>query len=237
MTYALRLDGVTHRYEDREMQFDLAVETGEWLAIIGPSGAGKSTLLDLAAGFLTPDAGRIEIAGRDVTETAPGDRPLSFVFQENNLFAHLDVFKNVALGISPKLSLSTEQKRAVQEAIDAVGLKGLERRRPGEMSGGERQRVALARAFLRSRPLLLLDEPFAALGPALRREMLDLLQVLRRRSAVPISVVMVTHQPEDARGHADRMAFLEDGRIRTIGPTEAILSAPGDAGLSAYLGL
>lgn len=236
MTHALRLDGVTHRYENRKMQFDLAVETGEWLAIIGPSGAGKSTLLDLAAGFLTPDAGRVEIAGQDVTDKPPGDRPLSFVFQENNLFGHLDVFRNVALGISPKLKLTMEQKRAVQDAIEAVGLGGLERRRPAEMSGGERQRVALARAFLRGRPLLLLDEPFAALGPALRREMLDLLQDLRRRSPTPISVVMVTHQPEDARRHADRMAFLEDGQIRTIGPTEAILSVAVHAGLSAYLG-
>lgn len=236
MTHALRLQGVTHSYESRQMQFDLTVETGEWLAIIGPSGAGKSTLLDLAAGFLAPDAGRVEIAGRDVTLYAPGDRPLSFVFQENNLFAHLDVFRNVALGISPKLRLTAAQKRAVQDALEAVGLGGFERRRPVEMSGGERQRVALARAFLRGRPLLLLDEPFAALGPALRREMLDLLQDLRGRSGTPISVVMVTHQPDDARNHADRMAFLEDGRIAAIGPTAEILSASRHAGLAAYLG-
>jgi thiamine transport system ATP-binding protein len=234
--HALRLDDVTYRYGAHPMRFDLAVETGEWLAIIGPSGAGKSTLLDLAAGFLTPAGGRVEIAGQDVTGMAPGDRPLSFVFQENNLFAHLDVFRNVALGLSPTLRLTVAQKAAVTQALEAVGLGGFESRRPAEMSGGERQRVALARAFLRGRPLLLLDEPFAALGPALRREMLDLLQDLRRRSPVPISVVMVTHQPEDARVHADRMAFLDDGRIVAVGRTEAVLAAEGHPAVAAYLG-
>ena len=136
MTHALRLDGVTHRYEDRRMAFDLAVETGEWLAIIGPSGAGKSTLLDLAAGFLAPDAGRVEIAGRDVTAEAPGDRALSFVFQENNLFAHLDVFRNVALGLSPSLRLTEVERQSVEEALGAVGLADLGHRRPAELSGG-----------------------------------------------------------------------------------------------------
>jgi thiamine transport system ATP-binding protein len=233
---ALVLDGVTHRYAADEMRFDLTVATGEFLAIIGPSGAGKSTLLDLAAGFLTPDAGRVLVAGRDVTAIAPGERPLSFVFQENNLFGHLDVFSNVALGISPKLRLADADRIRVSDALAAVGLAGFERRQPADMSGGERQRVTLARAFLRGRPLLLLDEPFAALGPALRREMLDLLQDLRRRSATPISVVMVTHQPQDARGVADRMGFLDAGRIALVAPTEEMLSGHAHPGLAAYLG-
>ena len=233
---ALRLDAVTHRYESTLMRFDLEVPAGEWLTIIGPSGAGKSTLLDLAAGFLTPNAGRVFIAGRDATQDAPGDRALSFVFQENNLFAHLDVFRNVALGISSSLRLTAAEQARVGHALAAVGLAGFERRKPGAMSGGERQRVALARAFLRDRPLLLLDEPFAALGPALRREMLELLQGLRRSRREPISVVMVTHQPEDARGFADRIAFLDEGRIEAVGPTEEVLSAAGHQGLAAYLG-
>ncbi|GGD38415.1 thiamine ABC transporter ATP-binding protein [Aureimonas glaciei] len=233
---ALRLNGVVTRYGDLVMRFDLEVAAGEFLAVIGPSGAGKSTLLDLAAGFLQPEAGRVHMAGRDVTDLSPADRPLSVVFQDNNLFADLDVFRNVALGLSPRRRVAPDDAERVREVLAAVGLAGFERRRPADMSGGERQRVTLARAFLRDRPLLLLDEPFAALGPALRREMLELIQALRHRRGAGMGIVMVTHQPEDARGFADRIAFLDAGRIAAIGPTEAMLETAGHAGLSAYLG-
>ncbi|MEX6506973.1 thiamine ABC transporter ATP-binding protein [Jiella sp. M17.18] len=236
-TAALRLDDVRFAHDDLAMRFDLTVEEGEWLALIGPSGAGKSTLLDIAAGFVAPDAGRVWIGGADVTDAAPAERPLTMVFQENNLFAHLDVFRNVALGIAPNLRLDAKQRRAVSEALERVGLAGFEKRRPAEMSGGERQRVALARAFLRGRPLLLLDEPFAALGPALRREMLALIETLRRaRTDAPMTVLMVTHHPEDAVGHADRVAFLENGEIVVEGATDDILSDRTNAGVARYLG-
>lgn len=231
---SLRLEDVRFSFEEMRMRFDLDVAPGEWLAIIGPSGAGKSTLLDLVAGFLAPDAGRILIGGQDVARLGPAERPISFVFQENNLFAHLDAFRNVGLGISPKLRLTASQKAAVLESLEKVGLAGFERRRPGEMSGGERQRVALARAFVRDRPLLLLDEPFAALGPALRAEMLELIGALRRTR--PMTVLMVTHHPEDARGHADRVAFVEDGRIAALGPTGRLLEASDEPAVAAYLG-
>ena len=233
---SLRLEGVAFRHGETVMHFDLDVAEGEWLAVIGPSGAGKSTLLDLAAGFLLPDAGRVTIAGEDAAGRSPSERALSFVFQDNNLFSHLDAFGNVALGISQKLRPTPDEAARVRRALSDVGLGGFERRRPAEMSGGERQRVALARAFLRDRPLLLLDEPFAALGPALRREMLELLGSLRNARRPPMSIVMVTHQPEDARGFADRVAFLSKGRIAAIGPTRPMLDASGDVGLDAYLG-
>ncbi|KQT85160.1 ATP-binding cassette domain-containing protein [Aurantimonas sp. Leaf443] len=233
---ALVLEGVRHAYEGREMVFDLAVETGEWLAVVGPSGAGKSTLLDLVAGFLTPSAGRILIGGEDMAGRAPGERPVNLVFQENNLFPHLTAFGNVALGLTTRRRPRPDERAATMEALRAVGLEGLAERRPAQMSGGERQRVALARAFLRRRPLMLLDEPFAALGPALRREMLDLLQGLRDRSGAPLTILMVTHHPEDALGRAGRLAFLDDGRIAAIGETRALLGGRGDPRLSAYLG-
>ncbi|WP_152047285.1 thiamine ABC transporter ATP-binding protein [Aureimonas psammosilenae] len=234
---ALLLDGVEYAFEGRAMRFDLDVAAGEWLAVIGPSGAGKSTLIDLVAGFLRPGKGRILIAGADVTRRSPAERPLSVVFQEHNLFAHLDAFRNVALGIAPDLKLDAAGKAAVSKALDSVGLAGFENRRPAEMSGGERQRVALARAFLRERPLLLLDEPFAALGPALRREMMELLGTLRSRAGrSPLTVLMVTHHPEDARGRTNRTAFVEDGRIAALGNTEEILSAASGP-VAQYLGL
>ena len=235
---ALRLDGVRFAHGGTTFRFDLAVRSGEWLALIGPSGAGKSTLLDLAAGFLAPSTGRILMAGVDVTRLAPAERPLSMLFQENNLFPQLDAFRNVALGIAPRLRITRGERRQIDAALSAVGLQGYARRRPAEMSGGERQRVALARAFLRKRPLILLDEPFAALGPALRRDMLGLLAELRRRDdAPPAAIVMVTHHPEDAASHADRVAYLQAGEIAAIGPAAEMLSGEADPRVSDYLGL
>lgn len=236
MSQALVLDAVRFSHDSSDMHFDLSVEAGEWLAVIGPSGAGKSTLLDLVAGFATPDSGTISVAGRPMAGVAPAERPLSIVFQDNNLFPHIDVFRNVALGIAPDLRLTPTQRDQVEAALDTVGLAGFGKRLPTEMSGGERQRVALARVFLRDRPLVLLDEPFAALGPALRREMLATLVELRSNRAQPPAVVMVTHHPEDAVGHADRTAFLDGGEIVATGPTRSILSGTTDPRVARYLG-
>ena len=235
---ALVLAGVRFVREDLSLRFDLTVREGEWLALIGPSGAGKSTLLDLVAGFAEPASGDILVAGRPVRGLAPSERPLSIVFQDNNLFPNVDVFRNVALGIAPDLRISRDQRKRIEAALDEVGLAGFGSRMPDAMSGGERQRVALARAFLRERPLLLLDEPFAALGPALRREMLEILGRLRERAGRErVAIVMVTHHPEDAVGRADRAAFLDRGEIVAAGPTQEILSGRSDPRIGAYLGL
>ncbi len=243
---ALAFDAVCFAFEGSVMRFDLDVAPGEWLALIGPSGAGKSTLLDLAAGFIAPQSGRIRIGGRDMTGVAPSERPLSVVFQDNNLFPHLDVERNVALGVAPDLRIAPRDRQRITATLDTVGLSGFEKRRPADMSGGERQRVALARAFLRDKPLLLLDEPFAALGPALRRDMLTMLTKLRgqeiaetvehRAGATPMTIVMVTHHPEDAIGHADRVAFLDAGEVVAVGPTGTILSGKSDPRIADYLG-
>ncbi|HXH02050.1 MAG TPA: thiamine ABC transporter ATP-binding protein [Candidatus Competibacteraceae bacterium] len=230
----LELDGVEFRYEDMLMHFDLAVAEGECLAVIGPSGAGKSTLLGLIAGFETPLAGRVRIQGCDVTALAPGERPVTTVFQEHNLFPHLEVAANVGLGLHPGLRLSPAQRQQVREALARVGLAGLERRKPAELSGGQRQRVALARVLVRRQPLLLLDEPFAALGPALRREMLALVDELRRERG--LTVLLVSHLPEDARLAAARTAFVANGRIVCLGPTRTLLETPAHPALRAYLG-
>ena len=176
----VRLEGVRFAYGGTAFVLDITVDAGAVAAIIGPSGAGKSTLLNLIAGFETPQAGRVLIDGRDVGGLLPAARPVSMVFQDNNLFAHLDVATNVALGINPSGRPTAAQKRAVADALARLGLAGMAGRYPGELSGGERGRVALARATLRDRPVLLLDEPFAALGPALRADMLDLLRAPAR---------------------------------------------------------
>lgn len=229
----LRLAEVTFAYAGEVMRYDLEVARGEICAVLGPSGAGKSTLLDLAAGFLRPSAGRVWADGRDVTSWAPSLRPMTSLFQQDNLFAHLDVAANVGLGIDPGLRLRLADRTRVAEALARLGLAGLERRLPEALSGGERQRVALARCLVRDRPILLLDEPFAALGPAMRRDLLDLVRALRDERG--LTVVMVSHQPEDARRIADTTAFVAAGRVLLKAATATVLDDP-PAELRNYLG-
>ncbi len=235
---AVALEGVTFRYQDAtsvfDMRFDLAVPSGASVAIIGPSGAGKSSLLSLIAGFDRPSRGRISIGGVDVTAAAAAERPVSVLFQDHNLFAHLDVWTNVALGLSPRLRLTETQQTEIADALERVGLTKLKHRRPGDISGGERQRAALARVLVRKRPVLLLDEPFAALGPALRKEMLGLVRDLHRETGV--TILMVTHTPEDARAVAELTAFLDAGRIVAMRPTLELLAATDIPQLTEYLG-
>lgn len=230
----LELRDVTFRYPDLAMRFTFHVERGSFTAIIGPSGGGKSTLLSLIAGFEAPLSGAIAIGGKDVTRQPPSQRPLSMIFQDNNLFAHLDIFANVALGVSPSLKLDDAQRGAVLKAIAMVGLPGKEKRRPGELSGGERQRAAIARVLVRDRPLLLLDEPFTALGPALRKEMLDLLKSLHNERR--LTTLMVTHHADDARAAASHVAFLSEGEIKAYRKTKELFRAKDVPGLRAYLG-
>ena len=230
----LDVEGVTFRYEDMRMSFTLHVASGDCLALIGPSGACKTTLLSLIAGFEHPDSGRILIDGRDVTALPPAARPVTMLFQEHNLFAHIDVAGNVGLGLDPGLRLGPADRERVALALAQVGLEGLERRLPAQLSGGERQRVAIARSLVRNRPLLLLDEPFAALGPALRREMLDLVNDIRR--AHGLTVVFVSHNPEDARHAATRTAFVYDGSILRVDATDRLFAGSGPPELRAYLG-
>lgn len=231
---AIRLDDVRFAYGETRMAFDLAVEASEMLAIMGPSGSGKSTLLNLIAGFEQPSSGRIVIGDRDVSHVSPAQRPVSMIFQENNLFAHLDIAANVGLGRNPALRLSAEDRDAVGNALARTGLAGKETRMPHELSGGERQRAALARALVRRRPLLLLDEPFASLGPGLRAEMADLVADLHGETGM--TVLLVTHSTEDALRLAPRLVFVDQGRVAADGPTSAMLGADGPELVRHYIG-
>jgi thiamine transport system ATP-binding protein len=155
------------------------------------------------------------------------------LFQDHNLFAHLTVIQNVGLGLHPGLRLTPAEKEQVSWALNEVGLTGFEERLPGQLSGGERQRVAIARCILRKRPVLMLDEAFAALGPALRKEMLEL--VLSLRTQKDLTVMMVTHDPADALFAADHTAFIAAGKVITSGPTAAVLASEHPA-IRDYLG-
>lgn len=230
----VRLEQVAFSYGEAAFAFHLAVAASEIVAVMGPSGSGKSTLLNLVAGFERPSSGRVLIGGEDATHLPPASRPVSMVFQENNLFAHLDVAQNVGLGRSPSLKLTERDRADVAAALARTGLAGKEKRLPAALSGGERQRVALSRVLVRDRPLLLLDEPFASLGPALRREMLDLLRDLHAERRM--TILMVTHHPDDARAVADRIAFVDAGRVAAVAPTREMFAADGPSAFRDYIG-
>jgi thiamine transport system ATP-binding protein len=223
----LRLDHVTLGFYGFTLTADLTVAKGARLAILGPSGGGKTTLLSTIAGFLRPDSGRVWIDGQDVTDRPVQDRPLSILFQEGNLFPHLTAFDNVALGVKPSLKLSEKEREDVSGALDKVGLGDLGARKPGDLSGGQRSRVALARMLLRRKPLALLDEPFAALDPGLRREMLALVGDLC--TAEGLTLVMVSHDLRDAERLCSDLCLLEDGTVRLSGPLAPMLAYPPDA--------
>ncbi|MFS2325283.1 thiamine ABC transporter ATP-binding protein [Brucella sp. H1_1004] len=230
----IRLRDVHFSYGETTMHFDAIIPGGVIAAVVGPSGSGKSTLLNLIAGFEAPQSGAIIIGDADVTALQPAGRPVSMVFQENNLFAHLTVEQNIGLGRSPNLKLTQLDRAAITTALERVGLKGKEQRNPEALSGGERQRVAIARALVRERPVLLLDEAFASLGPALRHQMLDLVRELQQENAM--TVLMVTHTPEDALYLDALLLFLENGHITAHGPASDLLSPSGPDALKRYIG-
>ena len=229
----LRLNDVTWLYQHLPMRFTLSVKQGEQVAVLGPSGAGKSTLLNLVAGFLTPVSGSILIAGQDYTHAPPAQRPVSMLFQENNLFTHLSVRQNIGLGLHPGLKLTAPQQQKLHAIAGMMGLEALLDRLPEQLSGGQRQRVALARCLVREQPLLLLDEPFSALDPALRQEMLSLVQEVC--SSQQLTLLMVSHSVEDAHSIAPRALVVAEGRIVWDGQTDALLSGRSPA--SALLGI
>ncbi len=229
----LTFEDMRYTQDGFSLHADFTVRDGEMLAVIGPSGGGKSTLLNVVAGFLEPTSGRVLWDGRDMAGTAPGKRPVSILFQDNNLFPHMTVAQNVGLGLRPDLRLSGQQMAQVEAALERVGLAGYGRRKPAALSGGQASRVALARMLLRGNPLVLLDEPFAALGPALKVEMLDLVRDLMGETGA--TLMMVSHDPEDAKRISQRTVLVADGEAQAPVDTAGIFANPPEA-LQTYLG-
>lgn len=229
----LTLSDLHYDYHAESFQFDLHVEAGQIVALMGPSGAGKSTLLALMAGFIEPLSGEILAQGQTLNGLAPYQRPFAMLFQEHNLFAHLSVSENIGLGLDPGLKLSATQKQAVVQAAQQVGVAEYLSRLPHELSGGQRQRVALARCFVQSAPIWLLDEPFSALDPLLRLEMLSLVKQLA--SERDITVVMVTHHLGDAKAIATHFAFVSQGHVAATGPISELAATHSDPSLGAFV--
>ena len=230
----LKLTDVTWLYQHLPMRFTLSVQQGERIAVLGPSGAGKSTLLNLIAGFLQPASGSIAIDNRDFTNAPPAKRPVSMLFQENNLFTHLTVRQNIALGMHPGLRLNDAQREKLEVIAAQMGIAEFIDRLPGELSGGQRQRVALARSLAKRPKLLLLDEPMGALDKKLRDRMqLEVVDILER---VGVTCVMVTHDQEEAMTMAGRIAIMNRGKFVQIGEPEEIYEHPTTRYSAEFIG-
>jgi thiamine transport system ATP-binding protein len=231
----LDLAALTVSYPDFTGRYSLTVPKGALCAVIGPSGGGKTTMLHAIAGFEPVVSGTLTFDGAELGGLAPASRPCSLLFQDHNLFPHLNAAQNVGLGLKPSLALGEAERDVVAGALAAVDLSDEAQRRPGEMSGGQRQRVALARALVMRRPLLLLDEPFGALDPGLRKAMIGLTDTLRRRH--DLTVLMTIHTPADIAAVADLVAFVADGMVQDVGPPGDLLRPGRSAALDAFMGV
>ena len=234
---ALKLESIRKNYGHvvAVAGVDLSVQEGEFFTLLGPSGSGKTTLLRLIAGFERPDAGRIELGGRDVTSLPPYMRETNTVFQDYALFPHMTVGENVGYGLRIKGVGRAERKKRVDRALEMVRLSGLDARRPNQLSGGQRQRVALARAVVNEPEVLLLDEPLGALDLKLRQEMqIELKQIQKE---VGITFVYVTHDQEEALTMSDRLAVMANGRIEQIGPPVEVYERPATEFVAGFIGI
>jgi len=192
----LKLDHVRLKLGENNYCFNLQADSHSVSSILGKSGSGKSTLLNLIAGFLQSDAGQIHWDSQSLNTLPANQRPVTTLFQQHNLFAHLNVVQNIGLGINPRLKLSKDDYRSIESALDEVGLNGYSAQSAATLSGGEQQRVALARCLLRKQPILLLDEPFSALDENTRHDMTDLTK--RVVSDHNLCAILVTHNENDA---------------------------------------
>jgi spermidine/putrescine transport system ATP-binding protein len=234
--YDIRLIGLTKRFDDVVAVDDISldIDRGHFFALLGPSGCGKTTTLRMIGGFEEPTEGRIELGGVDVAPLPPYKRDVNTVFQSYALFPHLSIFENVAFGLRRRGVKGGDLRRRVGEALELVGLAGLERRKPRQLSGGQQQRIALARALVNRPRVLLLDEPLGALDLKLRKEMQ--LELKRIQHEVEITFVHVTHDQEEAMTMADRIVIMNGGHIEQVGTPSELYERPQTAFVAGFLG-
>ncbi|PJM92491.1 ABC transporter ATP-binding protein [Streptomyces sp. CB01373] len=233
---AVRLQGLRRTFGETAAVagVDLEIRDGEFFSMLGPSGSGKTTVLRLIAGFEAPDAGRVELAGQEVTGLAPFERDVHTVFQDYALFPHMTVEQNVAYALKIRKVPKAERLVRARKALAEVRLDGYGGRRPAELSGGQRQRVALARALVGRPRVLLLDEPLGALDLKLREQMQVELKALQRE--VGITFVFVTHDQEEALTMSDRIAVFHQGRIEQVGTPAEIYERPATLFVASFVG-
>jgi spermidine/putrescine transport system ATP-binding protein len=233
----VRLVGLTKHFDDVVAVDDISldIDRGRFFALLGPSGCGKTTTLRMIGGFEEPSAGRIELGERDVSGLPPYKRDVNTVFQSYALFPHLSIYENVAFGLRRRAVKGDDLKRRVHEALELVGLAGLEGRKPRQLSGGQQQRIALARALVNRPRVLLLDEPLGALDLKLRKQMQ--LELKRIQHEVGLTFIHVTHDQEEAMTMADQIVVMNNGHIEQAGSPSELYEQPASAFVAGFLGV
>ena len=235
---AVHLADVTKSFGDFTAvdRINLDVQDGEFFSLLGPSGCGKTTTLRMIGGFEVPTSGLIELHGQDVTWLPPYKRNVNTVFQSYALFPHLTIQENVAFGLRRKGGIGRDEiNKRVAEVLALVELKGFEKRKPSQISGGQAQRVALARALVNKPAVLLLDEPLGALDLKLRKQMQ--VELKRIQQEVGITFIYVTHDQEEAMTMSDRIAVMNRGRYEQLGDPESLYERPTTRFVAGFLGV
>ncbi|MGN0435933.1 MAG: sulfate/molybdate ABC transporter ATP-binding protein [Wujia sp.] len=232
----VELKGINKTFDDYKASdnINFGIEKGTLIALLGPSGSGKTTILRMIAGLETADSGDIIIDGKVVNDVPASKRDVGFVFQNYALFRYMTVYENIAFGLKVNKWKNADIKRRVDELLELVDLKGLEKRYPSQLSGGQRQRVAFARALGPSPELLLLDEPFAAIDAKVRQELRSWLREMINK--VGITSIFVTHDQEEAIEVADEIIVTNKGRIEQIGTPREIYRQPHTAFVAEFMG-
>jgi putative spermidine/putrescine transport system ATP-binding protein len=212
----------------------LEVQDGELMCLLGPSGCGKTTTLRMIGGFLTPDAGDIQISGQTVVALPPERRPTAMVFQRYNLWPHMTVAGNIAFGLKLRRLPAEMIDRKIKDVLALVGLPESAKKYPHQLSGGEQQRVAVARALVLEPQILLLDEPFSNLDARLRVHMREEVKQLQRK--IGITTVFVTHDQEEALTIADRIAVMKDGILQQVDTPAALYARPQTLFVADFIG-
>lgn len=232
----IKIDNVNKKYGENTVvnNLNMEIKKGEFLTLLGPSGCGKTTTLRMIAGFETPTNGNIYVEGQEIQNTEPYDREVNTVFQNYALFPHMNIYDNVAFGLSIKRVKKEEIKKRVKEMLDLVQLTGYENRKPDQLSGGQKQRVAIARALINRPKVLLLDEPLGALDLKLRKQMQFELKRLQRK--LGITFIYVTHDQEEALTMSDRIAIMYGGNLEQIGTPREIYERPVSKFVADFIG-